>query len=379
MEITKGVAKQGSEFAILRNLGVDHIDIIMCDRDPSRVGAIEIETAGINHRFERDHPLTRTAHLVGKDRVRELIDGGTGIVVDDKLVEFRPSTYDGFIHSNEAVFRMMEQLGVRERDSRMMTRAQMRNTMRNANSALNTVRLGTIWSENDFDIPMYHDGGAFTSRLVYEWSMFNNSISASMQLVRQICTNGMVGVGNWFNNQIPMINRWEEHLQIANRQIQNHIQIKATQRMVEMGKSRASVADLMLISEHADKRLDHLLKEQEKGNSFSVADFDRLTNLKKVADPLPYVGHIYSADALDDRQVCSLIPAHVTTFDAWNLVTELLTHTPGCPSSTFSALQRIANHMVFDGDTRAKRVLPSGIRLASFSDPRTAFFGAVAA
>ena len=202
-------------------------------------------------------------------------------------------------------------------------------------------------------------------------SPFSEAIRASFELVRLICTNGMVGLTPFFNAKIPLVNRWEEHLEIAHKQIQNKVQSHVRNRIIDMGTERATVGELSQIASHAMNRIDKFeggTREQQ----------NRLRSLRSVADPAIHMRKYYKDSVFENMAIAHRLPGHLTTMDAWNIVTEMLTHTEATEKSTETALQRMANSLMFDYEKREKRManIDAGIgSVSSFSDPTAAFFG----
>ena len=65
------------------------------------------------------------------------------------------------------------------------------------------------------------------------------------------------------NTKIPLVNRWEEHLAIAERQIQNAVVSNVTRRLASMGTERATVLELMKLVEIGRARLEDAIDVNE--------------------------------------------------------------------------------------------------------------------
>lgn len=373
MNILNGTSKQGNEFAVVRDAHIDSLTPIQHQGKKTSY-SVDIKFAGFEHTFKPGHPIATAASVMDPKSLTNLLEGSTFMMVDGNMVEYRPGTYNGFVQSDEQIRVLMDLIGTSNAQDVNVSPRLLSRRIRDTDVTNPQMALATPWGSEEFAIPTFQEGGKFESRLIYNWSLFSTHVRASMQLVRLICTNGMIGWGEWFNNKIPLINRWEEHLNMASRQIQRSIETRATNRILEMGQQRASVAEMALIERHANLRLEAVVKGEIEADQ---KDREMLMTLSRLADASMFTSDVYQDNVFQDSSVAQLLPAHVSAFDAWNMVTELMTHTPECGESTNFALTRLANKMMFDEDHRKLSVLPSEQKLASFSDPRTAFFGAL--
>lgn len=307
-------------------------------------------TSRVSKQLESTDPSTLEARL----------NGGKFFVVDDQIVDFRYNDYNGFVHSDQAIEQLVEHVGISDRDQMSGIRTKQ---------VSNNVILGTKWSDHQINVPMYDEGGKFNSELNYLWSPFHRNINTAFRVVRLICANGMVASTPILNARIPVINRWAEHLQIANRQIQNKAEHVLANRIEQMGKQRATVGELMILSSHAAARLE--------ANNEDQSTFDRLMRIMHVADPVEHLSSVYTLNVFEDRRISAQVPGHLTAFDAYNIATELNTHTFENDKSTTNALERFANTLVFTGN-KANRKINRQPSTSTFSNPDQAFFGTVA-
>jgi hypothetical protein len=187
-------------------------------------------------------------------------------------------------------------------------------------------------------------------------------------LWRLICTNGMRGMSRFLNAKIPLVNRWEEHLNIANKQIQNKVNDMVTARLAQMGRERATVQELMTVTSYANERLHN-------GNKDQPLVRERLYNIRNAADPLLDIS-CYRDNVFTDSRIAAQVPGHLTTFDVYNLATEIRSHSEEVEGSSTLAIDRFANDLIFNRKDKtqklARYVQP---RLSAFSDPDQAFFG----
>lgn len=318
------------------------------------------------HQFSHKSRISQQLQLILPKELGERMTGGNYFFVDDNLVDFRDQRYEGFVHSDDAIDNLMNIIGYTELESRHQ-RALHRMTNRTQTA---DISLSKCWSEHGIEVPAFDEGGRFSSNLNFTWNPFAKNVSSVFELVRLICTNGMVGTTPFVNLNIPLVNRWEEHLEIANTQLQNKISGMMAGRLLEMGKSRASVADVALLTRHIAGRLSS--KEEGQDNT-------GLHRMFKTVDVYEHLAPFYRADALENHAISAQLPSHLSTFDAWNMATELCTHYSPASNSSDAGLQKLANDLVFRRDCTTSRVASIGKRIEAspFSCPSRAFFGEV--
>lgn len=308
----------------------------------------------MNINGEYDFTFGRTSNLVDQLRTTPLedlqdrINGGDFFIVEDQLADWRSSQSGGFTHTDEAVGALIDNIGY---------------TFNNRGEVI----LSQQWGQNEFNVPGYNQGGEFSSRLSYNWSPFNKDIKSSFDLVRLICENGMTATTQWLNTRIPLLNRWEEHLEIAHRQIQNKVENKVSERFSAMSKERASVSDLMRVTRHVQERFKTAQTAEQAA---------QLRRLHDAVEPQTHLGDVYHERVFDNGDVGKMVPGHLSTFDVYNIITELNSHFDDTKNSTANALNKFATELVFDYQDLTSAVGQQNQPVqAPFSDPETAFFG----
>ena len=100
--------------------------------------------------------------------------------------------------------------------------------------------------------------------------------------------------------------------------------------------------------------------------------------MNKVVDPSTHLRDHYKENAFKDRRLAAQLPSHLSIFDAYNIATEIASHTSPTDGSSNHALDKYSNELVFDRqDRRTHAARFGGPSAASFSDPDAAFFGDV--
>lgn len=317
--------------------------------DPSTDQTVEHDFAGTSR-------VSKALDVMTPEQLSERLSGGSYFLIDGKLHDWRDGNYHGFVHTDESIDKLAEVVGVTTKPTHKAGQQPQ-------------VVLGKQWSDNPIVIPEYKEGGQFSSVLSFRWNPFSSNVNSELEIVRQICSNGMVGITPFLNSRIPLINRWEEHLEIANKQIQHKVDDIVTRRLAQMGRERATVADLLLLEDHIRARLQHMA-------TTDIDEQQMLRSLISIVSPTMHLSQYYKDGVFQDRRVAAQVPAHLTTFDAYNITTEVRTHTTENRDSTTFALDKFANALVFDHkdttNASGKFVQPQS---SSFSDADTAFFG----
>ncbi len=322
----------------------------------------EMEVDGeYTHRFPASSRVSKALEEMSPLQLQERLEGGSYFFVNGVLFDFRDGNYNGFIHTPESINALQDVIGIRGRadDSRRVTQDQ------------GTAKLSKVWSEQKIQVPGMDKGGVFSSRLTFSWNPFIETIRSSFDIVRLICANGMTGLTSLFNARIPLINRWEEHLEIADKQIQNKLYSMLTERLEQMSNERATLADCLRLRDHATDRIDDSRNAAAQSKRRSILD-----NIRKIVSPETHVGAHYKPAAFQDRRLAAQLPSHLTMFDAYNIATEIASHTAQTGKSSNHALDKFANELIFDRtDTRHHAARFGGPVISSFSNPDKAFFG----
>jgi hypothetical protein len=132
------------------------------------------------------------------------------------------------------------------------------------------------------------------------------------------------------------------------------------------------VAELSSLANHASERIENHIDDPLR-----LAQNERLRKIRDIADPSRYLNDVYQSHLFHKGSpAAAQYPGHLTTLDAYNIATEIRSHSEPAPTSTERALDMIANDLVFD---HKNIILPSSgkvsRRASTFSDPDAAFFG----
>lgn len=319
------------------------------------------------HRFPATSRISKHLDVMKASDLEERLNGGTYFFVDDKMVDMRDGAYDGFVHDDSAISKFMDLLGYQPVKDLPRHRGHR-------GSDGSDIVLRKVWCKNEILVPGYATGGEFTTELSFVWNPFVKTLNSSFDLVRLICTNGMIGLTSFLNTKVPLMNRWEEHLDIASRQIQNKVNTIVVSRVQNMTSERASVADCMLLEQHAFNRLS-----ASNAIDMQPTERERLKNLLTAVAPKFHLHNTYQDAVFEDKNLASQLPGHLSNFDAFNIATELRSHTKQNAKSSDNALDKFANSILFDYDSNvvAGATRYNAPALSSFSSPERAFFGSM--
>jgi len=346
------------QYDFIRNADVEVLVTKDADNHPI---AKAIIGGKYEHNFEAKSRVSKSLDIMTPTDLSERLSGGQFFFVEDALHDFRDGHYTGFVQSDDTIAHLNELLGI-ESATRGTVRVHENTTSKN-------YHLGRKWSEHGIEIKAFNDGGEFNSELHFGWSPFVRTINSAFMLYRLICTNGMRGLRTFMNTRIPLVNRWEEHLEIANRQIQNKVAAICERRFAAMGSERASVGELLLLNHH--------IEERSKDSAMQIPEAQvRLNNLGRIVNPRAHLTDVYRDNVFSNKAIAAQYPSHLTTLDAYNIATEIRSHTGDCDKSTRRSLDNIANDMVFDHKNITSLVSDASLpRKSSFSDPDAAFWG----
>lgn len=359
-----------SPFKLVRDAHVD-VKQVVSGQGKARISQAEISVNGgeFTHRFGAKSRVSKHLDLMTPQDLAARMQGGSFFFIDDQLVDFRDGMYvagNGFVHTDESVKVFMDILGFQARKTMPFHHS------RKKGADDSDVVLRKVWNENEILVPGYQAGGDFRSELSFVWNPYVKTINSSFDLVRLICTNGMVGLTSFLNTKVPLMNRWEEHLDIAARQIQNKVSAIVVDRVGAMATERASIGDCLLIEQHA---FDRLYAPGDRSQN----ERERLLQLMAAVSPKEHLGTVYKDAVFTDKNLASQLPGHLSNFDIFNIATELRSHTGQSSKSSDNALDKFANGILFEQDNNfmASAARLSGVGTASFADAERAFYGSM--
>lgn len=328
----------------------------------NRIEAKILVDGNKEHIFPHSSRVSKAFKTSTSDDIAARLSGGNFFFVNDNLHSFRDGNYSGFMHSDRNINELANVVGVEKMD---------RKSVKVHDDSHGEWNLGKKWSDSPISIPEYNAGGEFKSELHFAWSPFVRTVNSAFMLYRMICTNGLRGLRSFMSTRVPLENRFEEHLEIANRQIQTKIDGVVSRRLGQMGQERATVGELQRVGDFAQKRLDDSM-------IISDAEVERLNNIMDSVTPEMHLDGIYKENVFKDKSLADQHPGHMTVFDVYNMATEIRSHTGATESATDRSLDMFGNDLIFDRkDLTQRSARFSGPKISSFSDPDLAFHGLV--
>lgn len=353
-----------TDFTLIRNANVKVTHMV--NEKKQNVAHIVVNDK-YEHRFTPKSRISKHLDVMKAEDLQERLNGGTYFFIGDTLVDFRDGAYNGFIHTDESINVFMDILGYQNRKD--LPRHHHRFSADDEHGNADLV-LRKVWDKTEITVPGYAAGADFNTELSFIWNPFVKTINSAFDLIRLICSNGLVGMTSFLNTKVPLMNRWEEHLDIASRQIQNKVNSVITARVGAMSAERASVADCLLLERHAFERL---VAPNEK----SPEERERLKGLIAAVSPKFHLHNTYRDSVFADKNLAAQLPAHLSNFDVFNIATELRSHTAQSSKSSNHALDKFANGILFDREDNfvASASRYTAPKVASFSSVDQAFFG----
>lgn len=353
------------DYTLIRNADVEVTE----HRNTRNHKVASIKVNGeFEHQFDATSRVSRALETMTASDLAERFKGGTYFFVGPKeakhqvLVDFRDAHYNGFIQDDASIASLVRVIGIKSKHD-ISTHLQDNLTSR-------SFVLGCSWDASQFTIPNFNDGGTFENELLFGWSPFNKDVSSAFMLKQLSTGNSIRGMSSFLRKRIPLINRWEEHLDIACKQLQVRIDSEVKRRFEKMVVERASVQELMLIADHAKTRID-------KGQNMSGSAAEvRLRRIHHAANPILHTNKVYKESVFTDMRLAAQRKGHLTVFDAYSLATEIRTHTQECDGSSTLALDRFGNDLIFNHhDLTQYGTRWEAPKAAVFEDTESAFFG----
>jgi hypothetical protein len=317
------------------------------------------------HEFANTSRETQLMLCTDMDVLASHFNGGTYIVADDKIIEYRMSTYKGFIQSDHALAKLQEIIGAEkhEKSSYSDPVRGMFNQARSSNT--DGVFLGGEWDKFDLEVKALGVGGEFENKLVYRYSPFSQNIITSLEVERLVCENGMVANSPFVTFEVPIVSDWENNLHVVSAQLKPKINDVLSSRFEQMITQRASVATVM--------KAHKLLESRTNSEGVSVSDAIRIDSLLEKTDVEETLGRHYKDNVFSDKKRAKRADSNLTQFDVFNILTEATTHL-GRDENTDFAAQRELNSIVFD-EFKNKVSLSPSVPKSQQSDHKRMFFG----
>jgi len=331
--------------------------VLMVEGSPCLAIVIDGQFEHVFHYKSRESHYLRVMNI---NTIENIFSGGHFFFFEDQLVDYRTFDYRGHIHNDDSVNELSEIIGAEDLKAATTYGGHVSPLFASTRQHGKTgVFLGGEWDNFDMTIKELGEGGEFTNRLIYKWSPFSSSVQASFEVERLICLNGMVAQSPLAVFNVPLINDWQENLNIATSQVKVRLNELLSKRFSDMTHSRASVDALFKASDLVS-------------DAASIDDQDgtvRCANISRIITPK--VSRIDMSK--DTENALRQLEGHISQFDLFNVLTEVSTHIDMADDGRLS-IQNQINRLVFD-DVMAKSTVRGAVPLSSDSSPSRAFFG----
>lgn len=293
--------------------------------------------------FDRRSNETRQV-TIGIDpmRVIDHYKGGIFHLADDRIVDYRDNKYKGFIHNETSINELSSRIGF------LQTKNNSRLFARNRTA--------------QFEHEAFARGGVFDVEIGFGWSAFSPMIDSNFEMMRALCENMMVfGRGTVMSRRIPLISDWESNMAVSNDVLKHVFQTTVADRLLVMPDERINLADMMLIKSEV------LKKAEDTGATPESRLFLRnlLEKIGTIEDP-----ELSGVLTTNDYK---RIPVPISTYDAMNMATEVVTH--HCGDEPSAKLQAFAVSCIFDKKRQTNLTSQEVFSTTNtFDDPDRAFW-----
>lgn len=287
--------------------------------------SVLLTTDNVTHEFAPGTAIADQLQFTTPEQLQQRLQGARLFIKDGELLDYRYADYNGIIHSQSNIESMIKHIGVES-------------NQRNVHGTLCSSRKEIGMS---FLRDRLGESGDFNLQVNFAWSPFMTNLTSTMDLIRLICTNGMRATSELLQAKVPVMNRWEEHLAIASKQVENRAQGMFEARFKEMINQRASLSTVNEIRSHAEQRL--------KGDNVGFDQKAILTGIMDLTDVVRWSKGTITPEMLESVSSAHAptMPTHLSQYTAWNMITELDSHIPAVDGSSSLALTRMANRAVF--------------------------------
>ena len=301
----------------------------------------------------------------------EKFNGGTYVFLNGELISYKDSSYNGFVRSSDQMKELSDVIGCSvSTNSNKSAVNGLFNSFRQ-NTLSKGLFLGGKGQEFDLEIGELGEGGKFHNNLVHRWNPFSQNVIVSLETERLICTNGMVGMSSFVTNEVPVVNRIAEHIELISVQLAPQLNNILKHRFSDMSKNNISLSQLVRTNDLLSDRLNAMDKnnktpENEKSR-FELSELIKMTDAKRT------MSNIYDPSVFKSKEKSYGLCGDLSQFDVFNILTEASTHTKSTQENN-NLLQKQANSLVFD-ELESKKNIQSDLPFCSDSDHARAFFG----
>lgn len=306
-------------------------------------------------KLDKRNPMLGMIELgIDPDELKPEVLEGRFFIVDDEVVDYRFKKDLKFEHNEESVKALVDKLGFATR-------------VGNPRNAFSTAR-GPIQARatrEAFEVnPLDSMGGQFDIHIGFNWSPFDLDIHSVIEMWRQVCENGAIAQSPILDNRIPMMNRWEENLAISDRVVRHNFDKLVLPRLAALSSERVTLADVA--------QLQSIIGNLQQSKHLRSHSVMALKKMEEVVDRawLPGTHQL-------KKNMLKFVPAPMTAYDAYNIVTEATTHHLGRDRTNHQGAAFVSS-LIFNADRQrsSRTELDSLVTdTETFANPDKAFFG----
>lgn len=310
--------------------------------------------------------------------IEEKFNGGTYIFNGDKLIQYKDSTYgDGFVRSQEDMKILSEIIGSTSYQGNHSKGVRGMFEKFRCNNMDKSEFLGGVGETFELEVDGLGDGGVFENKLVYSWSPFSQNLLINLEAERLVCNNGMVGNASFVTKAVPLVNRYQEHLDFISVQLEPQFNAILSSRFKDMSHQPANLQSMMTAHNLINNRLkqnNSLLRKSTQYDIEVVQMVESLRSMNNVLNVKNTLRDHYKPSAFSNKEQARHLQGNLTQYDVFNILTEAVSHSNG-DSKNDEGIQRAINGIVFDELNDKKNIKGNIPNLSSDSDHNRIFFG----
>lgn len=321
---------------------------VECSVVPAKGGQQQLRIIVDNrysHTFTPNRPESKMLKEMDLAGIQKEFDYGYFVFFEGVMVDWRPGNRHVFVQSDEAVAQLQEHIGfsmVNQGAFSRGTRGLFEGIRgRKTNGAI----FGGDGDPFELEVPEFgtdkkFSGGEFSGNIVFNWSVFSDKVTTSMNVQRLVCENGMVGDAPFVTYTVPVVNKWRENLDIVNQILRPRITESMTRRLSEMTAQKASLHEVIRAHEIINKRL--------QSDSINEEDENHLMRMSHALNYDYHLGQVYKDRTFNDPTYAKRVESQLMQYDVFNILTEANSHY-GRDTEMDAEANRLLNSLVFDG------------------------------
>lgn len=282
-------------------------------------GSILMEHGDFQKKYIAGTAVHDSVRWSGINRVQDRFMNSTLFCESGEILDYRTSDYKGIIHTDDTIENLIRYVGT-TRNGQLL---------RSENNPI----------EVELAKQLIGAGGDFNVNVNFSWSPFMYHLKSLVSTLRIICQNGGTILHELLANQVPVINDWERHLNIANKVLANRTVELMDNRFNDMFHTPADMWSLNRVRAHAEARMD---ETQTLNGAECLRAIMDLTDITKYSDV-----DQSAVDSLSNNYA-SRCRSHLSQYSLFNLATEMASHTNPADGSSENGIKALYNRILFD-------------------------------